>query len=119
MRAAIGKHLHKAIALYETERLDLRVDSSRNTQVIREEKSRKTDRQRIQVGQFEPVFTENGVGQPFVKDPDLTIGKLLKNADATVTNFVRFEVGEGIEKKEENFADEVMQQIKDSKKDSK
>jgi len=59
------------------------------------------------------------VGQPFVKDPDLTIGKLLKNADATVTNFVRFEVGEGIEKKEENFADEVMQQIKDSKKDSK
>lgn len=59
------------------------------------------------------------VGQPFVKDPDLTVGKLLKNADATVTNFVRFEVGEGIEKKEENFADEVMKQIEDSKNDSK
>ena len=58
------------------------------------------------------------VGQPFVKDPDLTVGKLLKNADATVTNFVRFEVGEGIEKKEENFADEVMKQIEDSKNDS-
>jgi elongation factor Ts len=59
------------------------------------------------------------VGQPFVKDPDLTVGKLLKNADATVTNFVRFEVGEGIEKKEENFADEVMKQIEDSKSESK
>lgn len=59
------------------------------------------------------------VGQPFVKDPDLTIGKLLKNADATVTSFIRYELGEGIEKVEGNFADEVMQQIKDSKKDSK
>jgi elongation factor Ts len=58
------------------------------------------------------------LGQPFVKDPDLTVGKLLKNAGATVTNFVRYELGEGIEKAEENFADEVMQQIKDSKKDS-
>ena len=55
------------------------------------------------------------VGQPFVKDPDTTIGKLLKNADASVTGFVRFEVGEGIEKKEENFAEEVMKQIEDSK----
>ena len=55
------------------------------------------------------------LGQPFVKDPDVTVGKLLKNADATVTNFVRFEVGEGIQKKEENFAEEVMKQIEDSK----
>jgi len=52
------------------------------------------------------------VGQPFVKDPDTTVGKLLKGAGATVTGFVRFEVGEGIEKKEENFADEVMKQVK-------
>jgi elongation factor Ts len=56
------------------------------------------------------------VGQPFVKDPDMTVGKLLTNAGATVTGFVRFEVGEGIEKKVENFADEVMKQIEDSKK---
>ena len=55
------------------------------------------------------------VGQPFVKDPDVTVGKLLQNADATVTSFVRFEVGEGIEKKEENFAEEVMKQIEDAK----
>jgi len=52
------------------------------------------------------------LGQPFVKDPDLTVGRLLKDAGATVTRFVRFEVGEGIEKKQENFADEVMRQVK-------
>ncbi|MGB5246301.1 MAG: translation elongation factor Ts [Woeseia sp.] len=54
------------------------------------------------------------VGQPFVKDPDTTVGKLLKKANASVSAFVRFEVGEGIEKKQENFAEEVMKQIKDS-----
>ena len=57
------------------------------------------------------------IGQPFVKDPDLSVGKLLEGAAATVTSFVRFEVGEGIEKKQENFADEVMKQIEGSKKD--
>ena len=55
------------------------------------------------------------VGQPFVKDPDISVGKLLENAGASVTQFVRYEVGEGIEKKEENFADEVMAQIQQSK----
>lgn len=51
------------------------------------------------------------LGQPFVKDPDVSVGKLLDKAGATVTEFVRFEVGEGIEKKEENFRDEVMKQV--------
>ncbi|MBT8130515.1 MAG: elongation factor Ts [Gammaproteobacteria bacterium] len=51
------------------------------------------------------------VGQPFVKDPDKTVGALLKDEGANVTGFVRFEVGEGIEKKQENFADEVMAQV--------
>lgn len=51
------------------------------------------------------------VGQPFVKDPDTTVEKLLKANNATVTGFERFEVGEGIEKKTENFAEEVMAQI--------
>jgi len=50
------------------------------------------------------------VGQPFVKDPDQSIGKLLQAANAKVIRFERFEVGEGIEKKVENFADEVMKQ---------
>ena len=51
------------------------------------------------------------VGQPFVKDPDVTVGKLLKSAGASVAAFVRFEVGEGIEKKEDNFVEEVMAQV--------
>ena len=51
-------------------------------------------------------------GQPFVKDPDLTVGKLLQQNNAMVARFVRFEVGEGIDKAEENFADEVMAQVK-------
>ena len=54
------------------------------------------------------------LGQPFVKDPDMTIEKLLKNANAMVKVFNRLEVGEGVEKKQENFADEVMSQIKGS-----
>ena len=52
------------------------------------------------------------VGQPFVKDPDVSVGKLLKGAGAEVVSFVRFEVGEGIEKKEDNFVEEVMSQVK-------
>lgn len=52
------------------------------------------------------------VGQPFVKDPDTTVEKLLKAAGARVTGFIRFEVGEGIEKKQENFAEEVAAQVK-------
>jgi elongation factor Ts len=50
------------------------------------------------------------LGQPFVKDPDLTVEKLLSQAGATVLRFTRFEVGEGIEKKKEDFAAEVMAQ---------
>ena len=51
------------------------------------------------------------VGQPFVKDPDQTVEQLLKAAGAEVTAFIRYEVGEGIEKKEEDFAAEVMAQV--------
>lgn len=52
------------------------------------------------------------LGQPFVKDPDQSVKKLLAAKDAGVVDFVRYEVGEGIEKKEENFAEEVMAQAK-------
>jgi len=52
------------------------------------------------------------VGQPFVKDPDQTVEKLLASKGATVTAFERLEVGEGIEKKEEDFVAEVMAQAK-------
>jgi len=52
------------------------------------------------------------LGQPFVKDPDQTVEQMLESRGAGVTYFERFEVGEGKEKKEENFADEVMAQVK-------
>ena len=50
--------------------------------------------------------------QDFVKDPDTKVGKLVESKGAEVSRFARFEKGEGIEKKEENFAEEVMKQIK-------
>ena len=52
------------------------------------------------------------LGQPFVKDQDQTVGKLLSNANSSITRFVRYEVGEGIEKKVEDFAAEVASQLK-------
>lgn len=52
------------------------------------------------------------VGQPFVKDPDMSVGKLLQSKQAQVLAFQRFEVGEGIEKEDANFAAEVMAQVK-------
>ena len=54
------------------------------------------------------------LGQPYVKDPDQTIEKFLKSANASVLSFRRYEVGEGIEKKVDNFAEEVMSQAKGS-----
>ncbi|MGJ8663201.1 MAG: translation elongation factor Ts [Marinicella sp.] len=51
-------------------------------------------------------------GQPFVKDPDVTVEKLLNAKNADVVEFVRFEVGEGIEKKVDNFVEEVMAQAR-------
>lgn len=52
------------------------------------------------------------LGQPFVKDPDQSIAKLLESSGATIKTFIRYEVGEGIEKKSDNFAEEVMAQAK-------
>ena len=52
------------------------------------------------------------MGQPFVKDPDRTVAQLLSDAGAEVSGFVRYEVGEGIEKKVEDFAAEVASQLK-------
>jgi len=52
------------------------------------------------------------LGQAFVKDTDLTVEKLLRQAGAKVLRFARIEVGEGIEKKQEDFAAEVMAQAR-------
>jgi elongation factor Ts len=56
------------------------------------------------------------LGQPFIKDPDQSIEKLLASKSASVNSFVCYEVGEGIDKKVENFAEEVMAQAKASEK---
>ncbi len=52
------------------------------------------------------------VEQEFVKDPDTKIGKLVESKGAKIVRFARFEKGEGLEKREENFAEEVAKQIK-------
>lgn len=53
------------------------------------------------------------LGQPFVKDPNKKVAQLLKEKNAEIQSFLRFEVGEGIEKKEDNFVEEVMAQVRD------
>jgi elongation factor Ts len=52
------------------------------------------------------------LGQPFIKDDKVTVAKLVASKSNAVIRFSRFEVGEGIEKKEENFAEEVMAQVR-------
>ena len=70
-------------------------------------------------GRVAKFLKENTLlGQPFVKEPDLTVAKLLAGKGAKVLGFVRFEVGEGIEKKVGNFAEEVMAQVRESEKES-
>jgi len=63
-------------------------------------------------GRIKKFLAENSlVEQAFVKDPDLTVGKLVSAAGAEVASFVRFEVGEGIEVEKVDFADEVAAQL--------
>jgi elongation factor Ts len=57
------------------------------------------------------------LGQPFVKEPETTVEKLVKKAGAKVVQFVRYEVGAGIEKKQDDFVGEVMAQVKAQEKD--
>ncbi|WP_295877737.1 translation elongation factor Ts [uncultured Zhongshania sp.] len=64
-------------------------------------------------GRIRKFLSENSlVDQPFVKDPEQTVGKLLKSSSADIQAFIRFEVGEGIEKEEVDFAAEVAAQLK-------
>jgi elongation factor Ts len=51
------------------------------------------------------------VNQPFVKDPDLTVQKFVASKNASILSFLRLEVGEGIEKRQDDFAEEVMAQV--------
>lgn len=64
--------------------------------------------EKMVMGRVKKFLSESSlVDQPFVKDPDVTVGNLVKKAGAEVVEFVRFEVGEGIEKEEVDFAAEV------------
>ena len=66
-------------------------------------------------GRIRKTFNEKSLlGQAFVKDPDQTIEKLLKAHKAEITSYERFEVGAGIEKKQDDFVGEVMAQVKAS-----
>ena len=63
-------------------------------------------------GRIKKFLAENSLlEQPFVKDPDQSVGKLVDAGGAAVVSFVRYEVGEGIEKEEVDFATEVAQQL--------
>jgi elongation factor Ts len=55
------------------------------------------------------------LGQPFVKDDKQSVEQYLKQSGAEVAAFVRYEVGAGIEKKQEDFAEEVRKQVESSK----
>jgi len=69
--------------------------------------------EKMVTGRMKKFFKEiTLLGQSFIKDPDISIKDLLDKSEAKVQSYIRYEVGEGIEKKEENFADEVMKQIK-------
>jgi elongation factor Ts len=64
-------------------------------------------------GRIKKFLAENSLTeQSFVKDPDVTVGKLASAAGAEVVSFVRFEVGEGIEVTKVDFAEEVAAQLK-------
>ena len=65
------------------------------------------------VGRMKKFLAENSLTeQPFVKNPEIKVGQLVKDAGATVTSFIRLEVGEGIEVAEVDFAAEVAAQLK-------
>lgn len=68
--------------------------------------------EKMMVGRIKKFLKENSlVEQPFVKNPEVTVGNLAKEAGAEVVAFVRYEVGEGIEKEEVDFAAEVAAQL--------
>ncbi len=83
------------------------------TEQTREEGKPENMLEKIVQGKLKKFASEISLlGQAFVKDPSKKVEALLKDNGATVVEFIRFEVGEGIEKKQENFAAEVMAQVK-------
>lgn len=71
---------------------------------------------KIVVGKLDKFYSEICLlEQAFVKDTDKTVGQVLEESGLKVNAFTRFELGEGIERKEENFAEEVMKELEKNK----
>ncbi len=119
--AELGKHVAMHIAASRPAALD---ETSVPAEVIEREREIQIDiamqsgkprdiAEKMVVGRMKKFLGEiTLLGQPFVMNPDQTVGELLKSKGATVTQFIRLEVGEGIEKKQENFAEEVAAQAR-------
>ena len=89
------------------------LEKEREIQLAQARQSGKPDAiiEKMVNGRMQKFLRENTLlGQAFVKDPDITVAELLKKNRARVNGFTRYEVGEGLEKKQDNFAAEVMQQ---------
>ena len=89
------------------------LEKEREIQLVQARQSGKPEHiiEKMVDGRVKKFLRENTLlGQAFVKDPDMTVADLLKKNNARVNGFTRYEVGEGLEKKEDNFAAEVMQQ---------
>ena len=89
------------------------LENERQIQLAQARQSGKPDAiiEKMVGGRMKKFLRENTLtGQAFVKDPDTSVADLLKANNASVNGFIRYEVGEGIEKKADNFAAEVMQQ---------
>ena len=89
------------------------LENERQIQLAQARQSGKPDEiiEKMVSGRIKKFLRENTLtGQAFVKDPDTSVAALLKANNASVNGFIRYEVGEGIEKKADNFAAEVMQQ---------
>lgn len=89
------------------------LENERQIQLAQARQSGKPDAiiEKMVSGRMKKFLRENTLtGQAFVKDPDTSVAALLEANNASVNGFIRYEVGEGIEKKADNFAAEVMQQ---------
>ena len=111
----LAMHIAAANPLYVDERdvpRDL-LEREREIQLARARESGKPAAiiEDMVAGRMKKFILENTLsGQAFIKDPDISVATLLKENNARVNGFIRYEVGEGIEKKSDDFAGEVMQQ---------
>lgn len=119
--AELGKDIAMQIAAAAPQYLNrdqVPADVLEHEKAVQSEKARNEGKpekiiEKMVIGRIQKYYKEVClVDQDFVKDPDLTVAKLLKNNGCDVVEFARFQLGEGIEKKQEDFAAEVMSQIK-------